>query len=498
MAFRSTLAGLLPALLLLLGACVGVPPEQNAWIEVRSPNFSILTDLDRDRALQLSEDVELFRAVLMKLTNATHFEPRVPTRIFAFGRGRDFHAFVVDRLIGGIFQPGLRENLVALDASGTKGVGAKTVLFHEYTHFVVHNQDQPPLPLWYDEGFAEFMGTVRIQEESVFIGAAPMYRRGTAAYGRQLPTDRVLRARGFEGWSDLDTSMFYLQSWRIVHYLMLGPGKEGAPVGERMARYIQAAERGEDEERAFQAAFGMTFAELQDEVSSYHESDMIPAMAVPRDRFAPDRGTEVRAVPPAEIGVRLGMLALALGQLDRAGDTFERVLAADPGSARAHAGLGDVCLGTDRADEAEEHYTRDLELAPDDFENHLERAESLHRLAETKGQLELLPRAREHYARAIALAPEIPEGHLMLGRTYLLGDGDPSPGIRAAERARELLPGHPAVQLTLAQLYMRAGQRAPALAAARRVAIWSQGEMKQEANALLAELGTSPPAPASK
>ncbi len=73
--------------------------------------------------------------------------------------------------------------------------------------------------------------------------------------------------------------------------------------------------------------------------------------------------------------------------------------------------------------------------------------------SETRGQLEHLPRAREHYARAIALAPGIPEGHLMLARTYLLTSDDPTPGLRAAERARELLPGHAAVHLALARLY---------------------------------------------
>jgi len=110
MALRRTLASLLPLPLLLLAACATTPLEQRAWIEVRSPNFSILTDLGRDEAIRLSEEIELFRAVLTKLTNARRFEPRVPTRIFAFARGRDFRAFAVANS-GNSAQPQVRVRL---------------------------------------------------------------------------------------------------------------------------------------------------------------------------------------------------------------------------------------------------------------------------------------------------------------------------------------------------------------------------------------------------
>jgi tetratricopeptide (TPR) repeat protein len=260
-------------------------------------------------------------------------------------------------------------------------------------------------------------------------------------------------------------------------------------VCERMARYILAAERGEDEERAFQAAFGMSFQQLQGKVASYHRSIRIPGVALPRHVFSPDRGAEVREVAPGEMGVRLGMLALEFEKVDVARDRFERVLAADPDSARAHAGLGVAYSREGLSDRAEAHQARALELAPDDYENHLDRAKSLHDAADRDGRLELLPRAREHYARAIELAPEIPEGHLRLGATYLLTDEDPAPGLRAAEHARRLLPGHPEVHLVLARLYRHAGRRAAAILAARRAALWSQGEIQEHARALLAELG---------
>ena len=45
--------------------------EQRGWLEVRSANFTIYSDLPQARAVALSEDLELFRAVAQKAMSAT-------------------------------------------------------------------------------------------------------------------------------------------------------------------------------------------------------------------------------------------------------------------------------------------------------------------------------------------------------------------------------------------------------------------------------------------
>ena len=194
---------------------------------------------------------------------------------------------------------------------------------------------------------------------------------------------------------------------------------------------------------------------------------------------------------------RLGLLALSDGKLDWRRTSSCGRSRCDPMRARTHAGLADVYLRTERAARPRSITNARSTLDPDDFENHLERAESLHYLAEKSGAQGDLDAAREHYTRAIALAPDIPEGHVMLSRTYLMTDEDPTPGVEAAERARALLPGHPRCSSTLAQLYARAGKREQAIAAARRSALWSPGGAREEAERLLETLLSGEPAKTS-
>lgn len=76
----------------------------------------------------------------------------------------------------------------------------------------------------------------------------------------------------------------------------------------------------------------------------------------------------------------------------------------------------------------------------------------------------------------------------MLGRTYLLPGEVAAAGVAPAERARALLPGHPLVHFTLAQLYARTRQRDAAIASARRSLLWSPDRENDEAEALLESL----------
>ena len=55
-------------LLPLLAACASAPLEERAWIEVRSANFAIVSNLPPDGLGALSEELELFHAVVRKLT----------------------------------------------------------------------------------------------------------------------------------------------------------------------------------------------------------------------------------------------------------------------------------------------------------------------------------------------------------------------------------------------------------------------------------------------
>jgi tetratricopeptide (TPR) repeat protein len=309
-----------------------------------------------------------------------------------------------------------------------------------------------------------------------------------------MPTSRLIRTRAYYRLTPNDQGMFYLQAWQLVHYFMLGPGKNVGSVGTRMARYVRALEQGEREAPAFEAAFGMSLSELDRELLAYGRLDAIPAVAPKRSAFVPEAGHEVRQVPPAQVAVQLGILAQAAGLASLADRYYQRALAADATLAHAHVGAAAVLFFEGDSDAAERELTRALELAPDDYEVQIDFGHYFLLRAQREERLDLVPSARKHLLRGIELAPEVPEGHALLGRTYVLTEEDPQPGIASLERARALLPGNLEIQLPLAQLYLRAGRSDDARAVAQRVARWSHGDVSAQAKQILDELGELEPA----
>ena len=476
---------LFASLALAVLGCASTPAADRGWIEISSKNFSVFTSMKQPDARELLENLELFRAALLKVTKLRDTRPRIPTEIYAFEQSSDYDQFRPARYAAGHFTSTLRGNLVVL-STGKDSLSARVIVYHEYTHFLVHNEARGRYPRWFDEGFAELLSSVDVLGTMVRIGAVPPYSASWLRYGTKLPYARVIRAPDFEGWSDKEVGAYYAQAWLLVHYLVLGQHFDDFP--ERLERYRQRADRTGDDEQAFSEAFGIDVHELADRLKQY--ATQIPTFGLPRSGLAPESVTTARDVPSDEIAERLGWLAFSGRKIPVAQAYFARASEANPKNARAIAGIAEIDKLNGRWREAEVSYQRAVELAPDDWQNQLEIAEYFaYRAQRDEADRDAnLAHAREHLSRAIELAPTIPEGHAALGATYTIGDQPPEPRIAPLEHALELLPSNPSIEYPLAQLYSRAGRRAQAIELLRPLVRQLHGEPSAEAQKLLAQL----------
>ena len=69
----------------------------------------------------------------------------------------------------GFFSLGQRRNYAVINGKN-RDLDAADVLFHEYVHYVLRNENALAYPAWYDEGLAEFLSTVRVREDRVEMG----------------------------------------------------------------------------------------------------------------------------------------------------------------------------------------------------------------------------------------------------------------------------------------------------------------------------------------
>lgn len=237
------------AVLLLL---IAILPLRAEWIRMRVPGIELLTDAGERAGRQTLERLEALRSV---------FPPRAAggdLHVTLFASEREFRQYSPKDAADGIYQKRPDGDAILLYAGGDVSRAAA----HEYVHFLL-SEGPAELPLWFEEGTAEFYSTMEAAGGRLRIGAEVPGHRETLAR-RQWMTAAELAAvtRRSAAYNERDrASVFYAESWALVRLLNLDPAyRAGMP---RFAELLGTPLQGGQD--AFVQAFGRTIEQaLQD------------------------------------------------------------------------------------------------------------------------------------------------------------------------------------------------------------------------------------------
>ena len=141
--------------------------------------------------------------------------------------------------VAGFYSPHAGESVAFTPRSGNSELGARAVLFHEYTHhWMLTNWTDAALPPWFIEGFAELHATALFRSDQIVFGAVPSYRRYTIGQMNMMPMSRLLK---FDpgNLGPAETDALYSHGWALTHYLTFDDDGR-----KRLAAYIGALNGG--------------------------------------------------------------------------------------------------------------------------------------------------------------------------------------------------------------------------------------------------------------
>lgn len=223
------------------------PPAQKLWLRVDTAHFIVLSNAGERRTRGIANDFESLAALLQR--TSPHFRPSARrTRVFVFDDRRDVQpyfnaAYGVPVDANGItVRHGDGGTTMLIDASSRGGTSLTPR--HELVHDLLRHNDRP-LPLWIEEGLAEYYsngGLPIIEHVSLLRGP---YRIPLLQMFAVRPTDA--RARAYE---------FYAQSWAAVATLM-----RTSP--QAFFAFLSEVEQGGDVVAALKTHFGMTPTRLE-------------------------------------------------------------------------------------------------------------------------------------------------------------------------------------------------------------------------------------------
>jgi tetratricopeptide (TPR) repeat protein len=464
-------------------------------VEITTPYYTVVSVLSESETRKLIEEMRTFQAVVTVFTNISDLRPQVPLQIHLVDSADWKKYLQPTKNIAGYMSPRPLGFDAVMDAYSWSN--ASTILFHEYTHFILRNAYTGTYPIWFNEGFAEMLSTVKTDRGRVRIGEPPIETLNSLREfprAHWTPLGELLRSQANpandEGQQVHQVTGFYAQCWAVVHYMVF-VHPNGA---KSLHTYLTSRQQGVSVDDAFVSAFGESVDSIDAALKRYVQQRQFPIMtidssALVRPSLEPTKVTQLNELANALDFSRL-LIRLRTRQ-DRALEYFDRLLKTQPRNAQALAGKGNVLEQIQAHPAADAAIEQALALAPNDPDV-LEFAGNVHFIRfSRRGPLEEAQRAYAYYDRAMAMsgsAFELPEIVTRYANLALQLRADLNRALEQTTRTREHYPKAPDLALTHANLLTAVNRTADARDALQVAAQYGSDSVRAYAKKRLASM----------
>jgi len=442
---------------ILLSGAVETVFARDSWISVRSQHLLVVGNRSEREIRQVAARLEQFRAAVSQVFEIGPDSP-VPTTVIVFRDDTSYAPFKTNENNAGFFQPGQDINYITLSTEVRGDQDPINIIFHEYTHLLVNNaiRNSPP---WFNEGMAELYSTISISPDQQIILGRPIHRHVRSLHENfQLPL-RTLFQLDYKSAYYNETqkqSVFYAESWALMHYLMVNQNGERASQARNFLKLVGTVPL----DQAFQNAFGTTIENMESELRNYIQFEGFRTIKtiLPRSVAESFRMTAT-PVTEAELQAYLGDLLVHSNRVEAEG-YLQKALALEPNSTLAHASLGILRFRQGKMDEALEHLERAVAANSQNALVHYYLASVLCHPAQDALELilgfppETAIKARTELKKAIALRPDFADSYNLLAYINLVTGNEIDETIELLKSVLARTPDRADHRYMLGQLYM--------------------------------------------
>ncbi|HEX8286119.1 MAG TPA: tetratricopeptide repeat protein [Pyrinomonadaceae bacterium] len=441
---------------------------KDTWTGVRSQNFYLVGNASEKDIRQVATRLEQFRDVFKRLFAQVNFNSPVPTTVIVFKNDAAYKPFkpVADGKtveLAGYFQPGEDVNYITLTTERGSDNPYSTI-YHEYVHLLVNNSlGKTSVPAWFNEGLAEYYSTFAIEDDrKAHLGKFVEYHLYRLREQRLIPLSQLFAVDHYSLERNRHDvrSLFYAESWALVHYLILGNEGRRLP---QLGQFLALSRQGVPTEEAFNRAFQTDTAGMEKELQKYIQGHTFQSkVATFEQKLEFDSQMTAAPLTEGEAEGYLGDLLLHINRPEDASARLERALRLDPSLTMARASLGMTRLRQKRFGEAKEELRKAVASGAQNYLAHYYYAYALSREGTREDGYrhggyapEVAKEMRESLRKAISLRPDFPESYHLLGWINLVMGEELEVSAALLRRALTMAPGNEHYALVLAQIYLR-------------------------------------------
>ena len=467
---------------------------KDTWTSVRSQNFQLVGNASEKDIRLVANRLEQFRTVFALLFPALKLNSPVPTTVIVFKSDGSYKPFKVNPNVAGYFQPGEDVNYITLTSEKSSDEQPFRTIFHEYVHLLVENTMGGTVPLWFNEGLAEYYSTFDITDENRKVILGDLVRNHVLYLREQklLPLRTLFAVDYKSPYYNEGNKMniFYAESWMLMHYLLQGESQKRRP---QLARFVDLIRSKLTVDEAFQQAFQINLDAFEKDFKSYVQGAKYMATAVTFEKKL-DFDAQMQSAPvtEGEAQAYLGDLLLHTRRFVDAESHLQQALTLSPELPMAEASFGMLRVRQGRLADARQYLEKAVAGNSQNYLAHFYYAYALSGLSFEGSQVvnsyapEEAATMRAELRKAIALKPDFPETYALLGFINIVRNEEIDETIALLKRALTMSRSNQRVVFMLAQLYMRKENLAEARQLLEPLARNSPNpELRQHAQALL-------------
>jgi tetratricopeptide (TPR) repeat protein len=433
------------------------------WVEVRSAHFVVASNATEVDGREVAEDFEQIRSLFHGTFPELRVDPAQPIVILAARDEATMKMLAPEEWGGeghirpsGLFHSdGDRDYVVLrLDAQGTT---AYHTVYHEYTHALLH-LNFSRIPLWLSEGVAEFFGNSTVGPQDARTGNVDKTHLYILSKNAWMPIETLLEVSESSPYYNEKNpaSVFYAESWGVVHYLLLDPE---ARREQLLKKYLLSWNLSGGRVSAGREAFG-DLGKFGERVKRYvHDANWREGVVLPGPTNSAG-DFRVRTLAPAEVLALRGDFYVRRKRMDSAQPLLEEAVALGPEIAATHEALGFYDFREGDFAAADEEMSKAISLGSASFLAFYCRGVLLLRdLSETE---ESTGKAREALENAARLNPMYAPTFEALTQAYSRSAETQGKALDAAETAVKLDPESRSYKTNLAYVLLnnRRGEEA--------------------------------------
>lgn len=322
---------------------------EQQWISLTTPHFEMYTTNDKEQAAQQVQFLDQVRSFFADSSPFRNNAGDILVQIIAFRSEAEYAPYAF-REAGGAYS--LRtfnhDYMILPDPPPRR----RALVVHEFTHLVVQHAGFR-LPIWLNEGLAEVYSSMDVTSKQIIVGRPPPPHMETLQRQQWIPWDTLFAVDANSPYyrDGGKISLFYAESWALVHMLSLSDD-----YSPRFRQFLSAVSEGKGTAQALQATYAKSISSIEQDLSSYVHRKSLPEALF--DTKSTSREIQPKIGRPSDFQINFTLANLLLAKpssLSEAQSKLAALIERYPEAPEPEEVLGALALQQNRKDKARSH-----------------------------------------------------------------------------------------------------------------------------------------------